>query len=124
MSTTPRCVSLAILAGALPLSPASSQDLPLPLAHEFEVNVTYRADMPTPQEVIGHRIGTRHTRPDQLVDYFQTLAQASDRVIVRQHATSYEGRPLVHAIVTSPANQARLEDLRRQLHRLSDDRKP
>ena len=121
MFTTPRCVSLAILAGSLPLSPASSQDLPFPLAHEFEVNVTYRADMPTPQEVIGHRIGTRHTRPDQLVDYFQTLAQASDRVIVRQHATSHEGRPLVHAIVTSPANQARLEDLRRQLHRLSDD---
>ncbi len=87
MSAIPRCAVLVLLGGTFSLSPASSQELPL--AHAFEVNVTYRADVPTPQEVIGHRIGDRHTRPHQLVDYFQALAQASDRVIVRQHALSH-----------------------------------
>lgn len=118
-SRTSRNFILALLVGTFPLSPASGQDLPL--AHEFDAGVTYLEDVPVPEEVIGHLIGTRHTRPHQLVEYFQALGRASDRVVVRQHAMSYEGRPLVHAIVTSPVNHGRLEDLRRQLNRLSDD---
>ena len=119
MSTIARTAILALLFGSFHQSTASGQDLPL--AHDFVVGVTYQTDIPTPQQVIGHQIGTRHTRPHQLVDYFQALAQASDRVTVEEHAVSHEGRPLVHAIVTSPANHIRLDEIRRQLHRLSDD---
>ncbi len=107
-----------LVAGTTPLSPASAQRVPL--AIEYRVEVTYDAAIPTPEAVIGHVIGTRHTRPHQLVDYFRAVEASSDRIIVEQHALSYEGRPLIHAVVTSPANHARLEELRRNQLRLSD----
>ncbi|MEE8060210.1 MAG: M14 family zinc carboxypeptidase, partial [Gemmatimonadales bacterium] len=107
-----------LVAGTTPLSPASAQRVPL--AIEYPVDVTYDAAIPTPEAVIGHVIGTRHTRPHQLVDYFRAVEASSDRIIVEQHALSYEGRPLIHAVVTSPANHARLEELRRNQLRLSD----
>ena len=94
----------------------------LPAAFEIDIPglTGYDNAIPTPDEVLGHTIGTRHTIPHQLVDYFKEVDAVSDRVIVRNHGFSYENRPLVHAIVTSPANHAKLESLRAQNLLLSD----
>ena len=73
---------------------------------------SYDDAIPRPSEVIGHQIGTRHTRPAQVVDYFQAVAEASDRVVLRSHGRTYEGRRLIHAIVTSPENHDNLEQIR------------
>jgi hypothetical protein len=81
----------------------------------------YADAIPTPEEVLGHRIATRHTRPAELVRYFEAIGAASDRVVVRQHGVTYEGRPLIHAIVTSPRNHARLEEIRQQNLRLAHE---
>jgi hypothetical protein len=81
----------------------------------------YDGSIPKPADVIGHNVGARHTEPYQVVDYFKAVAAASDRVEVREHARSYEGRPLVHAIVTSPLNHASLEHIRTENLRLSED---
>lgn len=96
---------------------------PLPAAFEMaDTGVTgYDAEMPTPEDVLGHVIGTRHTVPHQLVEYFQAIAAASDRVLLREHGRTYENRPLVHAIITSPANHARLATLQEQNLRLSQE---
>ena len=89
-------------------------DMPLP-------GVTgYSTDIPTPEAVFGHTIGERHTLPHQLVQYFEAVDAASNRVKLERHGFTYEGRPLVHAIVTSPANHARLDAIRAQNMRLSD----
>jgi len=93
----------------------------LPLTCDFELDgIQYIESVPKPEAVIGHRIGERHTLPHQAVEYFRAVADASDRVVLRQHGETYEGRPLIHAIVTSPANQARLEKIRLANLRLSD----
>lgn len=94
----------------------------LPLAEEVAVDgvAAYDDAVPKPEEVLGHVIGTRHTRADQIARYFEAVAAASDRVVVREHARTYQGRPLVHAIVTSPANHRRLDEIRRANLRLSD----
>ncbi|MDQ3556793.1 MAG: M14 family metallopeptidase, partial [Gemmatimonadota bacterium] len=110
---------------ALPLllaaaSPTAAQRLPFDPAVPLPAVSAYRATVPTPEAVIGHRIGTRHTRPDQLVTYFDSVARVSDRVVFARHGTTYGGRPLVHAIVTSPANHARLEQIRQANLRLSE----
>ena len=81
-------------------------DTPLPGTESYDDAI------PTPQEVIGHQIGTRHTRPAQVVDYFQAVAEASDRVALRSHGRTYEGRRLIHAIVTDPTNHNNLEQIR------------
>ena len=73
---------------------------------------SYDEAIPTPTEVIGHEIGTRHTRPAQVVRYFEVVAEVSDRVSLREHGRTYEGRRLIHAIVTDPANHENLEAIR------------
>ncbi len=73
---------------------------------------SYNDAVPTPEEVIGHPIGTQHTRPAQVVDYFEAVAEASDRVDLRSHGRTYEGRRLIHAIVTDPSNHDNLEQIR------------
>ena len=81
---------------------------------------SYKTEIPTPEEVLLHEIGSRHTVAHQVVDYFEAVAAASDRVKLNVHSYSYENRPLIHAIVTSPANHARLEEIRQQHLRLSE----
>ena len=71
--------------------------------------VSYNSSISLPQEILGHKIGLRHTRTDQVVDYFEALASQSNRLIVNDHAISHEGRRLIHAVVTHPDNHKRLE---------------
>ncbi|TDI77812.1 MAG: peptidase M14 [Bacteroidetes bacterium] len=99
----------------------SAQHLPLPLDMPLPGITSYNSDIPTPEEIIGHQIGTRHTLPYQVEAYFRAVAAVSDRVIFNVYAQSYEGRNLIHAIVTSPSNHSRLSDIKQANKRLSDD---
>jgi len=89
---------LPILLLLAPLAAAQ----PLPLTAPFTAPGTtgYASGIPTPEEVVGHRIGARHTTPEQVVRYFEAVAAVSDRVTLGDHGWTHEGRPLVHAIVT------------------------
>ncbi len=80
--------------------------------------------MPTPEQFLGYPIGSRYTRHDQLVAYFQELAKRSDKISVREIGRSYEGRPLLIATVTAAGNHARLEQIRQQHATLADPAQP
>ena len=82
--------------------------------------VRYNRSIPKPEEIIGHQIGTSHTRTDQVVDYFEALASRSNRIILNDHALTHEGRRLIHAIVTHPDNHENLEIIREENLKLSD----
>ena len=82
--------------------------------------VRYNRSIPKPEEIIGHQIGTSHTRTDQVVDYFEALASRSNRIILNDHALTHEGRRLIHAIVTHPDNHENLETIRQGNLKLSD----
>lgn len=82
--------------------------------------VNYDLSVPRPENVIGHKIGDRHTRTSQVVDYFEAIADISDRVILDDHAVSHKGRRLIHAIVTHPENHKNLENLRLENIKISD----
>ncbi len=111
-----RTAYLALLLVAAPA--ASAQHLPLAADFTAPGVTSYDPAIPTPQEVIGHEIGTMHTRPEQVVRYFEALAAASPRVTLGEHGRTYEGRPLVHAIVAAPGTD--LEAVRQANLRLSD----
>ena len=102
------CVALAACLAV----PAGAQELPFPMDTPLPGTESYDDAVPTPEDVIGHQIGTRHTRPAQVVDYFEAVAEASDRVALRSHGRTYEGRRLIHAIVTDPSNHDNLEQIR------------
>ena len=109
------------LLGALWLlaAPAFAQS-----AYFFPQRGEFDPSIPTPQQFLGYEIGSRYTRHDQLVAYFNELAKHSDKIKVEQIGSSYEGRPLLIATVTSAQNQQQLETLRRQHLTLADPAQP
>ena len=80
------------------------------------------AQVPSFEDVTGHAIGERVTQAYQMQDYVQAVAAASDRVVAEQIGTSWQGRPLMHAIVTAPENHARLDEIQANAQALGDPR--
>ncbi len=121
MRPTHTLTAIILVVGILP--PVAAQDASIPAvirAASSNGAVSYDASIPTPLEVLGYDIGSRHTEPHQVVRYFEAVANASERVTLREHARSHEGRPLVHAIVGTPEHLAGLEQIRTANLRLSD----
>ena len=67
--------------------------------------------VPTFKEVNGFEIGERLVRHRDARDYLNALAETSDRVSVETIGMSWEGRELMLATVTSPANHSRLDEI-------------
>src|SRR5262249_28257159 len=76
------------------------------------------------EAVLGFGPGADRQLADwaQIVDYFHRLDAASDRVLVQEVGRTTEDRPFLVAIITSEANMARLEEIRRANLRLADPR--
>lgn len=90
------------------------------LSYYLPGNVQYDPAIPKPEEVIYHPVGEWHVTHDRLVNYMKAIDAASDRVRLELMGLSYESRPQVLLIITSPENQARLEEIRQQHLKLSD----
>ena len=67
--------------------------------------------MTPPQQQFGHEIGADYVLPDYaaFMAYWHKLDAESDRLKVVEIGRTAEGRPQLMAIVTSPANHARLD---------------
>ena len=80
------------------------------------------AELASFAEITGHDAGDRITVHSEMVDYVRYLDGHSDRVSVVEQGKSWEGRPLMLAIVTSPENHARLDEIKGNAKRLFDPR--
>ncbi len=69
------------------------------------------ATIPAPSELLGFELGSRPASSAELRAAFETIAAASPRVALRQYGESYEGRPLMMAVVGDPSRVASLEAL-------------
>ena len=67
----------------------------------------------SPAAFLGYELGEQFTPHHRVVDYVRHVAEHSPRITHRQYGTSVEGRPLLLATATTPANQDRIETLRR-----------
>ncbi|HEV7333052.1 MAG TPA: M14 metallopeptidase family protein [Flavisolibacter sp.] len=84
-------------------------------------SVQYNPAIPKPKDVIYHNVGEYHITHDRLVGYMQALAKAApDRIKLELMGLSYEGRPQVLLIITSPRNHQNLEQIRQQHVQLTD----
>lgn len=82
------------------------------LAWYLPNDVAYDASFPTPQSVLGWEVGTWHVRHDQLLQWFQTVAEKSPRVKLETYGYTHEQRPLLLATISSPENLARIDQIR------------
>lgn len=95
----------AFAQGAEPYAPASIESL-------IGEAATYDPAIPKPEDVVGYAAGEIIFPPEMLQAYVRAVAEASDRVSVEQIGESHFGRPILRVTTTSPANQARLEEIR------------
>ncbi len=65
-----------------------------------------------PNEFLGYELGERFTRHHRVVEYFQHVASVVPNVELYKYGETYEYRPLVYAVVTSPENLKNLEQIR------------
>ncbi|HWJ89565.1 MAG TPA: M14 metallopeptidase family protein, partial [Flavisolibacter sp.] len=91
------------------------------LSYYLPDSVSYNPSVPKPKDVIYHEVGEWHVTHDRLINYMQALAKAvPDRIRLEVMGSTYEGRPQILLIITSPANHQNLEKIRQQHVQLTD----
>jgi hypothetical protein len=82
------------------------------------------ATPPSPKAVLGMDVGQNRVLASYTESerYLRALAGASDRVRVFEMGPTVEGRTMLAAAISAPANIARLDELRRQWARIADPR--
>jgi hypothetical protein len=103
----------------------SAQPQPEPYGYDLayflpEGNYTYNKDVPTPESVIGFALGQQHAGYDQVVAYMKALAQASDRVILKEMGRTYQHRPFLEVVFTSAENRKEIDRIREEHLALSN----
>lgn len=92
-------------------------------AYDFAAFPPYRTSVPNPERLLGHPIGSRHTMYHEQQRVLDSLvATAGDRVRTEVTGQTAEGKVMRVLIISSPANIARLEQIRRDVARLADPR--
>lgn len=80
--------------------------------------------IPAPEQILGFRPGDDRKLASwaQVVQYFQTLAAASDRVKFEEIGKSTMGAPFVYATISAPENLKRLAEFKEIQRQLADPR--
>ena len=101
------CVSVAAQAPLEPIWPGAKYD----------------SSIPTIQQVLGYDTGMEITTTDNVGVYLQALAKAAPtRTRLYEYARTWENRPLWVMVIGSPDRIAKLDQVKRDLHRLGDPR--
>ena len=87
---------------------------------QFDPGLNYMEDIPSPASFLGYELGDEVTLYHETLNYFEKLATLSDRLVMNMEGKTYERRPLVHLIITSPSNHANLETIRQRHLQLTD----
>ena len=70
------------------------------------------AQVRPPQDFLGYMLGEAFTPHHRVVDYFEHVAEESPLVTLEHYGATYEGRPLLYVVTSSPQNMERLEEIR------------
>ena len=90
---------------------------------EFWPGAQYDSSIPTIRQVLGHEPGERIAPPEEIHRYFEALAKAApERVRLYEYARSWEGRRLMYAVIASPDNIGRLDEIKASMQKLYDPR--
>lgn len=73
------------------------------------------AQLKSPEEFLGYKIGTKFTPHWKIMDYFRSVAAAVPSMVkLEQYGQTYEGRPLVVTYISSNTAISNLENIRRK----------
>lgn len=79
----------------------------------FFSNLCTAQTLQTTTEFLGYELGSRFTFHHQVVDYFQHVADNSDKVAFYEYGKTAEGRSLIVTYISSPENIANLKNIQK-----------
>jgi hypothetical protein len=82
---------------------------------------TYRAEVKSPSDFLGYRVGSVPASHADIIRYFEYL-DGFPQAELHTYAESYEGRRLVYLVVASDENAKRLDGIRAACAKLADPR--
>lgn len=81
---------------------------------------TGRAQVQSPEQFLGYKLGDRYTPHFNVVNYFKQVAEKNSAMVkLEQYGKTNEGRPLLLAFVSTPDNISNLENIRKNNLRLA-----
>ncbi|MFW6413653.1 MAG: M14 family zinc carboxypeptidase, partial [Oceanicaulis sp.] len=106
-----RRLAAGLALGLIAVTTAEAYE-PKPIEDLLDQGATYDAAIPKPEDVTGFQAGEIIFPPDMHQAYIAAVDAVSDRVSVEIIGRSHFGRPIHRVTITSPENQARLDDIR------------
>ncbi|HEV7782735.1 MAG TPA: M14 family metallopeptidase [Chitinophagaceae bacterium] len=85
----------------------------------ISLGATTYAQLKSPEEFLGYKIGTRFTPHFKIINYFNHVA-ANSTIKLEKYGETNEGRPLMLAFVSSPENMRNIEQIRMNNLRLAN----
>jgi len=87
---------------------------------KVQLEAKFNPGIPQPKDILGFELGEYFTEWHAVLRYMYTLERLSDRVSVRTVETTYEKRPIIEVMITSPENQKNIDLIRREHLKLSN----
>ncbi len=79
----------------------------------FAIAFQVHAQVPSPENFLGYKVGTKYTPYYKILSYVYAVEKAAPQMVkVEKYGETYEGRDLVVVYVTQPENMQRLEEIR------------
>lgn len=83
--------------------------------------VAVNAQLKSPEEFLGYKVGTRYTPHFKIVNYFNHVAEAMPAMVkLQQYGETNEGRPLLLTFISTAENMKNLEPIRMNNLRLAN----
>jgi hypothetical protein len=81
-------------------------------AYYFGPDARFNPEIPSPEQFLGFKTGTRLTHHHEIVSYFRELDRLSDRTQLKIIGYTHEEKPLLALVVSSAHNLENLEQIR------------
>ncbi|MGC8749455.1 M14 family metallopeptidase [Hydrotalea sp.] len=86
----------------------------------FSLVAFSQQEVTSPDEFLGYTVGSKFSRHHQIVDYFKLVAkQRPDWVKIMPYGKTNEGRELLVAVIATPSNLQRIDDIRKNNLRIT-----
>ena len=79
---------------------------------DLDSNIPYDENIMSPSAFLEYELGSHLTIYADVVAYFKALNESTDKMIMKQYGTTYEGRKLYSLVISSPENMGRIEEIR------------
>ncbi len=87
---------------------------------EVKLSGAFNPAIPQPKDILGYELGEFYPEWPAILHYMYTLNRVSDRVKVRTVGLTYEKRPIIEVIISSPENIKRIDEIKAEHLKLSD----